>query len=205
MPAYEIPGVWRKCSLAIDRAERMQFQSEQRELPAMPLARHMAVADSLSSMTVKPLSPPNRFWKQAQSKIADALATAVCKAELQELTKVAKQMECNSLTESDPIACAVAHTLHQAVVGECSTLPPPQQSDSALVLQLQSAKSSVKEIALAMKALSWNGLAIPAVIQRLAVAAIQLLSLQGGSPGVAPNHLVDIILQIADAGADLLS
>ena len=197
MPLYEVPGVWRKCEAAVSALPAPHGSN----LP-QPAAR-IPPASAQSSMQTE--LDPASYWQSIQNRTAEELAKGTERLKLADLTHFAAQVEAACMPEHHPIVRAVHDSLQEA----CLAISRSEAASNgqghmrcAWLLQLNGASATytLKEVASAMKALSWQGLASDAVLKELAEAAKRSVHAWPGTSNAAANHLVDIILHITDSG-----
>lgn len=125
------------------------------------------------------------LWEKAQLIIATAAASKIQSASLDGLIHFSEQLLENRITEDQPIVVWVSHGVHRKYAGEAG--------------EQQLVGSTPKQLATAMKKLAWAGLVTEAVL--LIMSRRMWSAVQQGNDFYPPSHLVDIILQVADAGA----
>lgn len=213
MPLFEVPGVWRKCELAVaslpppSSLHQMHVQAKLSGTGAIQQTPEHVPDPSSQKLTAAD-NDPAVYWHSIQASTAQELAAGAADMKVADLTHFSSQVEAARMPEYHPILRAVHDALHEACLARSRSESDSCSSDSCehvqserlRQLQCDSATCSLKEVASAMKALSWQGMASDVVLQQLADVAKQILDAWGGTSEVAPNHLVDMILQIADSG-----
>lgn len=187
--------MWRKCGAAVSALSGPHGSTlPQPEQLSPPVVLQ-------TSMHTEP--DPARFWHSLQGSMAKELAKGTTHLSLADLTHFAAQVEAACMPEHHPIVSAVHDTLHEAclAIGRSQTASHEEvHTKSEWLLQLHDDRAALKEVASAMKALSWQGLASDVVLTELAGGAKRAVPSWPHQSNPAANHLVDIILQIADSG-----
>lgn len=192
VPLHEIPGLLRKCWTSVGA-----------ELPVLSVETiHSRDAPSLTSGCTHLSHTPRSLefwraavakggllqpaWEEAQLLIATGAGAKAADAPLEELSLFAEQLLEHGVTEDQPITVWVMETIHN------------KYADSA---ELSAHAYTSKQLATGLKTLAWAGLLSKEVVAALA-RSLCCAVLQGDKePALPPSHLVDMILQIADAGA----
>jgi hypothetical protein len=200
---YELPGVWRKCSEALSS---LRPQTLPHQPSAVPLDTSTTTLQAIEYISTELGSiDPVSYWQWLQGCTAAEIAKEILPGlQLEDLYRFATQVVVAGMPEHHPLLSIVRDSLDEACTAargqSCSSANAHVQHAWLQQLRVGSAMCSLKDLASTMKALSWQGMASDVLLQELAEAVRRIVASWDGASPVPPNHLVDIILQIADAG-----
>lgn len=196
VPQHEIPGLLRKCQTALKVA--MISECLATLLPASNAGPRTAM--SYTSLKHAPhgldfwkaavtgekcaLQP---VWEEVQYLMAAAASDQIAGMALGRIIEFAEQLLENGITQDHPIVVSSRQGIDQwymSALGQMYVLNSPP-----------------KQVATAMKVLGWAGLSSDALTVFLGTAVRDSL-LAGRHPALPPSHLVDVTLQISDAGME---